>query len=311
MAHVETYLLRGGRTSSISEGKPTAQRVYFVRFDSKDDGEVRARNAPGVPREGDAHPDDGKMIAKRISAQEQEDPRVFHVTADYETRDEEEEGGGRTAGGLPTIRIGTIHEREVIHKAANGTPIVNSAGQPFLNPPTIRRSNDSITVSGTRTFDAKLPADLRKYRDTINKEALFGYDVGELLLTDRDIKTQRSGRDVVWSLSFTWEVGDHMLRLIDNGLYTNSEEVLRRASEGDPTQGMVLVGIQSGTLKRVHDSDGRPHVSPVLLDGKGGLLGDGKPPVELPFRVRGVESHAAMLDRAGLPKNLADYAEVK
>ena len=308
MAHVSTDILRGGRSSGSSDGKATAKTVYRVEFDDKNDGAVRARQAPNVPREGQAHPNGGGMVVKSVAADETESPFVFHVTANYEQTEDEEGGAGRS--GLPTIRIGSIHDRIIATKTAAGGAIVNSARQPFINPPMYSVSDDTITVSGTVPFDDKLPANVRNYRDSTNSKKLFGYDAYELLLVDRDIRTRRVGGKVMWDVSLTFDAGDHMLRLLDNGLYENGEITQGpRVSEGDPGKGFEVGGIKVGQLKRILDGEGKPMAAPVLLDGMGGMLTDGKPPVELPFKVRFDMNHHQLLNTVGLPTTLDDYAK--
>lgn len=72
--------------SAADESQYRHARRFIVITDSVDDGNVVAIKATGIPRVGDAHPDEAYAYCKRVRADADGDSRLkFIVTAEYET----------------------------------------------------------------------------------------------------------------------------------------------------------------------------------------------------------------------------------
>ena len=288
---------RGG--VCISEGRRTIDDVYVL---VSEDRAFRPKpGANGIPAYGADHPDNSVLGAtyrvKSVSfSQPDATSKVWFAKVSYrrvsvsvnggdgeEDPEDPEEPVEEETSVWTQARIGTFELQEELAQDANGSAIVNAAGDPFENPPSISRPLPEIML--TKRVDSSPAADVYQLSGSVNSasvsclgltiparcgrlllEGEYDFGSGEWLLTIRI----RINPD-------TWD-----FTLLQNGYrYDGGAEGMVKFTE--TTDDGRLVECQT----------------PQLLDANGG---DGREsgPVFSTYEVYRAESWASL----GLPSNL-------
>ena len=136
-----TKLKAGRRYSVDSDGIRDLKRTYIVVQDSTLGTNGETASFTGVPAIGTAHPNHSglKVASYDVKEGEDNDKKILEVTVNYST--ETTETG--TPSGSSTELVteygwedGTT-DRDLVADAVDGSPIVNSAGEPFESSPRI------------------------------------------------------------------------------------------------------------------------------------------------------------------------------
>lgn len=178
MAYTYFAELAEGRSGSVDQRYQRAyKRVFLVRTDSAGYGPYYAGSHPSLPLVWSVHPEDSLAYCVGFSVdQDQGDPLLWRVTANYAYNADTAVGGGSggTSGGTgatgnpaidtqqqgqppaervqnPLLRprdyqISTVAYPEVLMGDVDGNTIVNSAGDPFLPAAEIQKFGAQISI---------------------------------------------------------------------------------------------------------------------------------------------------------------------
>jgi len=231
------------------------------------DGPADVLAAAGVPKRGDAHPDDTLALCQQVEAEQastDDFEEWFIVTATY---------GTLNVGGPPptdgeeddplTAPIVVTWSRELItepmdrgysvedDKRDQTEPITTSAFERYDPPPlkdrivrvlTIQKNEASFSVS---TVDA--------YANHVNRYPWYGFDEETVLFTGADAQSVWNGTTGSYYYSVTYnfkiDAGEWVTSLLDHGVYAYID----------------------GTRQHITENND-PIVTPRLLDGNGGVL---------------------------------------
>ncbi len=301
-------LFEGRRASDSQERRRTYTRVYEVRTTDPNDSGYVAGGASGLPRGGDAHPDDNAaFVVKNDPAQHSEDPTLWTVTIEYDTQlsntaigkesqqvdssgetttnpDSPSEAGQRQENPLsrpPTYSVSHEKVQEVVEYDYNGDPILNSAGDPFDPPPMREVSYPVLTIKKNMvSFTYTM---LEQYQDAVNSATWRGFEPGKVKIDGINWESAFENGITYWVVTFVFKVRykGWRLRLLDTGF----NELI--AAETD----------RPAYKRRIKDKDGAYPNEPQLLNGDGQRLGADEAPVflepkqifrELPFAALGV-----------------------
>lgn len=291
MAYTLFCEVHEGRQASVdSKFQRTYTRVFLVGTDAGTHGPFYAGSHPSLPAIYSSHPEDPYAFCIRLApAQDQDDPTLWRVTAEYSYNLDLGTGGtgnpsvdAQQAGQAPGDRVANPLLRPRDYSISSGTypwavyrardpvsglydqAIINSAGDPFLPPVEIQRAEATITV-GLNDVSSPSAAWLGAV-GSVNSNVMV---IGPYVVGVGTVKLNKVTANFVfennisywrWSLEFgyrsTWA-----FEILDQGL----REVV------------------SGVQKFIRDpATGEKVDQPVLLDGSGGKLG-AAPPVFLTF----------------------------
>lgn len=260
----------------ISGNAVRASRDYQVMRNFSQD-EFVPTNITGLPRIGDRHPVYTNLPVAKISPREDPNGIRWVVTVEYywESSSSSDQNGDEGQKIRLVSRSGDTVEvaKDIMADQATGDLVLNSMSQPFENtkqyqhydtntvivrrentPPSVAMAlngtinSDSVTISNTGITIGAYKARLR----ISWKEADDGGDLKyEYTYVIQKRVNYVEGTDIGWKEAY-----------IDCGYeYMDGSSVVR-ATEVDAWSG-----------------EERPSSKPVLLDGDGGLLADGEPPV--------------------------------
>jgi len=254
------------------EGR-TATRVYTVLCDDGTDGPVVARAATGIPRVGDAHPQDSWLKCSNIRAVPV-GPLLFKVYADYEVRFGDAGQGESPLDQAAEHEWFVIESVEPIDEDADGNPIVNAVNEAF-DPP-IQREFADPAVRITRneaTFSASNSAN---YANKVNSDSITidGLNIGPGYAKMKSITGTSFiyGSETYYRVTYTIHLraGGWQRRVLNQGYRYWTGEYLDDGSK---------------QIVRAEDANGQPLSHPVLLAADGKKLPDGGSPVWLSFDV--------------------------
>ncbi len=142
-----------------ASGKNEVRDIYGLIMNP---GDRPAAGANGIPAYGDAHPDvDGLAVSNVSFAQPDETSNVWRATVTYSpgsTNTHEDEDEQEVVDRYTRLHIGSVTEnRDLTVDAENGTPVVNSAGDPFESVPQVER--DFVEIQLARNQNTH-PADI-------------------------------------------------------------------------------------------------------------------------------------------------------
>lgn len=283
-----------GRQASVdSKFQRTYTRVFLVGTDAGTYGPFYAGSHPSLPLIYSSYPEDPYAFCVRLSpSQDQDDPTLWRVTAEYSYNLDLGTGGtgnpavdAQQAGQAPADRVPNPLLRPRDYSISSGTypwavyrarnpstgvydkGITNSAGDPFLPPVEIQRAEATITV-GLNATSSPSAAWLGSVGCVNSNSMLIGpYSVGVGTVKLNKVSAQFVFENNMsywrWSLEFgyrsTWSV-----EILDQGLRE----------------------LVSGSLKFIRDpATGEKVDQPVLLDGAGAKLASGGTPYFRTFDV--------------------------
>lgn len=170
MAYTLFVEVAEGRQATVdSKYNRTYTRVFLIRTDSPTYGPYYAGSHPSLPLIFSAYPDDANAFCVSLSpAQDQNDPRLWRVTAQYayntdmvavnsapsgnpavDTQQQGQPPASRVENPLSRPRdysISTNAYPWAIEQDRFGNPLQNSAGDPFIPVPEIQKGGATITV---------------------------------------------------------------------------------------------------------------------------------------------------------------------
>lgn len=291
----DTGIQRNGRRWSVdSTGITSLRRPYRIVLDGdylSENGE--AKTFAGVPAINSAHPSHSGLFVQKYDVEEGRDheKKILDVTVEYGQRAVETVVIGQTEHTAQVEQWGWAggeDEREVT-EAVDGTPVLNSAGDPFDSVPMIKHPAPVFTK--VVKFKARQDG-WSAHRCKINAAAVtiggVSYAAHTLLCM---IGEQRAIGDAEWKYRYTVE-----LRFRSNKV---------KLAQGETaTEVGWNVAIADAGMREL-DSDGRPRLikvvdsetgklcnvtTPELLDGSGHKIdrssGGGAPvPYNMSFQV--------------------------
>jgi hypothetical protein len=176
---------RGG--ICISEGRRTIDDVYVLVADTRDFRPQPGAN--GVPAYGADHPDNSALGAtyrvKTVTfSQPDATSLVWFAKVSYRRVAVSANGGGdgedpeeppeepveEETSVWTQAKITTFELQEELAQDANGSAIVNAAGDPFENPPTITRPLPEILL--TKRVDSSPAADVYQLSGSVNSASV-------------------------------------------------------------------------------------------------------------------------------------------
>jgi len=289
MAVVNIKEKASGDTAGTSgEGQHSATRAWTVLCDDhENDTSITAKQAEGIPRYQDSHPNDPFLRVQTIRSKRSGSSLLFEVTVTYGQLDPGE-GGGDNSNPLdsgPVRRWSFASRSEPVDVTDGGKPIVNSAGESF-DPPVCEEKYDLVlTITRNQaTFDEKA---YEEYRGATNKEPFMGFEVGECMMANISGEEVVQGDFIYWRVTFEIHIrreataegtiiGGWKRRVLDQGFRTFFEN----DDDGKPIYTNIL------------DSNGQPITAPALLDGDGQKLANGAAAKFLEFRTRPSETYS-------------------
>jgi len=164
------------REEDVTSGPIRLIDEYLVEVDDPTDGPVVAREAVGVPRFQDEHPDNPNAFVVNIGTKDIPGTRLlFLVVIEYDTSvfpisliPENEE---------PQIAWSGLEREMILEKDINNKPIVNSANDKFDPPPT--ESFHQMVCNIQRNESDYNPKTAEEFLDTVNVAdiTIAGYEI--------------------------------------------------------------------------------------------------------------------------------------
>lgn len=274
MAAVTTVYEISGRDSEKRVEDRRYRRSFYVSLDSVAGGPAAAEVAVGVngqsiPLVGSAHPNVPTATVLSVRP----DPvdgffTDFIVTVEYST-----DAPSADEDQLPTERPWDIAWDSVIESmaidaeissnpAVNGSPITNSAGQPFDPPYEIATYSAILRVVRNEVAFSVTTAKL--YTGKLNSDSFLGSDP----LTCKCTKI--AGRRFFEQNAYWWEVTYEFVFKDDRTLYQGVTPVFFSGHSLIALDNGLMQLDGGGNLVPCLDSEGNQVTQPVLLDGAGG-----------------------------------------
>ncbi len=303
-----------GRVASITREGKSYERVFKVVTTDRTEKVKKVREAAGIPRIGDRHPEDGTATVSSVKAEPAPGATpLFMVNVRYDDTVpiELEPGEGRAIAesGLPRIGMQTITQREPLEKDAFNNPVLNSAGDRFIPTIEIDRSHLVITIAHRVDFDKFTPDLIKAFIDAVNEKNFFGFNTKQLKITKLggnmvDI-TVGDRKDVAWDIQLTMRFrSSWLIELLDLGRFKidgGKAFTIQTAFSGRGPE------IRIEGRRHILDQFGHPVDDPVLLDGEGEPLAKGANAVFLTFNGYNPKDFDELFGKLGLPNTLAGY----
>lgn len=282
---------QGARSCSINNlYQATYKRVFVVETTGPALRCKQARDAAGVPAVGARYDDgvdidNGSFVVGKQADEASPDGREWHVTVNYGPYDATTFPRDPTAWPL-VVSWGAQRYERSLEKALDDddeytVDVVNSAGDPFSEPPTVDDNRITFTVERNERV-LTLPADpiagtpevpgfdldlIDLYRDKTNEDLWNGRDPGTVKCNAITPGKPQQSPDGWWYVPVAYQ-----FEVREDGW----DKVILDA-------GFAVVD-GSGNLTQVKGKDGQPVHEPVPLDGNGGKLAHGDPAVYLTFK---------------------------
>lgn len=192
--------------NELSLDSYTAKRRYTVLLSAAAAGnDITARQATGVPRIGDGISGTSLICTKLPTKAVGNSRTLFEVIAEYEVP---KPGGGNQGSttGNPLdepaeIRWGSSQSVANVDVDIHGTPITNSADEPFDPPPT--QDIDDPVLYITRNEASFDPNILVTYRGAVNSDTFYGAPAGEARMIDLGAQRVIVGTTVAyWKVNY-------------------------------------------------------------------------------------------------------------
>lgn len=271
MGAVSVGEIKTGRTGQINEkNQRTYQRQFRVLCSSATDDQVTAMNAVIADQSlilGTTHPSDSGARCNGFSCTPSgSDDVEWTVSVSYSSAYDVQQSQPPTS--QPTqYQWSFTTKTKIIDRDLNDEPILNSAGDPPEQGIEITQYLAILQVTkniSESNFDASV---FWSYAGKCNAANFLGADAGQCqfipqnanFVTDTD-----NGNYWQTSYSFVFDPDGHdKLKLLDQGFNK----------------------LDGSDKVRILDDEDEPVGDPRLLDGNGGELGDGVPPVYLVFDI--------------------------
>ena len=288
---------KAGRKYSVDQsGITTLKKDFIVVQDAVMAADGEALTFPGVPAIGTAHPAFSKLYVQSYDVQEGDgkDKQTLIVTVNYGPQITETSGEGQDAQTVAVDEWGWddgTDEKELV-EGVDGTPVLNSAGDPFESVPKVmapapvftkvmkfkqrqtgwansmcKVNSSSITIGGITCAIGTLLCTVSEKRIIGSADWKYQYTV-HLRYKSNPVKIEgsNSATDIGWDVA----VCDAGMRELDE----NGEAKLMR-----------VVDKETGKTCTV--------TSAALLDGEGHRLGDNGEPYNFRFQAYGRASFPA------------------
>lgn len=253
-----------------------ATRVYQVmRLFGQVEFDIR--NIDNLPVIGSAHPVYPWLPALRILPQEDPNGIRWVVTVEYfnEVNEQSDPTQGHTirivSRSGDTVEVG----RDIMSDQDTGAIVLNSMGQPFENTKQYQHFDSSITIVRREN---KYPGTVMTHNGLVNNVSVVlsstGLTVapycGRLRISWKETE---EGDDL--KFEYTYQI------LIRSNLVEGVELGWRESYIDSGYEYMDGTEIVRATEKDVWSGEERPSSKPIYLDGSGGKLDDGEPPVTI------------------------------
>ena len=280
---------KAGRKYTVeSTGITSLEKDFIVLQDAVMEADGEVLTFEGVPAIGSAHPTYSDLVVKSYDVKEGErsDKGTLVVTVKYEQNSIESrsgEGGSTTSAQVEQWGWDDGTDEKELTTGADGTPVVNSAGDPFETVPKVTVPAPVFTK--VMNFQSR-QSGWMKLNCTVNGSSVeigeTSFDPGTLLCT---VCEKRLIGNEDWKYQYTVR-----LRYKSNHVSIEGSEVsleigwdvavadtgMREIDENDTELKMIRVmDKETGKMCAI--------TSPALLDGKGKKLADGARPYN--FRV--------------------------
>jgi hypothetical protein len=164
----------------------------------------------------------------------------------------------------------------VPYQDKDGSPVVNSAGDPF-DPPLMRDDSRPI-LTYKRNQALFIPSMAQQYRDAVNSDSLLGADPKTVKIADVQCEMALDPIIGVYN-RVSWEF--HFASLPNGWKFSVLDQGCKQLNSDSSSQEVI-------------NFFGTPTNSPVLLDGNGSPLPPGEDPVFLTFEGYDELSFAAL-----------------
>lgn len=167
---VTSVKLKSSKASADLQGKKE-DRVYVVVCSSASDTATTARTAAGIPQIGAVHPTDSAMFCLTNGADYVEDSAyVFEVTVQYATPTPQQQQQQEADPDDDPVEFSCrgVEVTYPMHVDADGTPVINTAGDSFDPPPNgLTYDEENVVVRSQTTIDPEL---ISSYRGAVNAD---------------------------------------------------------------------------------------------------------------------------------------------
>lgn len=256
-------------------------REWEVRTSSQIDGPITAGSHASIPARGDAYAisggesDSGALCYQINPQQHADDPTLWTISVDYSS-----DPGDLFVTGTPdSPTVGTPNENPILRPAKyksttkqvpkvrqkdkNGDPYVNSAGDPFEEPPVQEVTHVIVTI--TKNYATFSYATQIAWANKVNNDTYLG------------------------QVAYKWKIASVDLEdATENGItFVQATITLELNPDKWVTTDILDCGYQAidlaGKKYVIKDNANQPKATPTLLNGFGQELAAGATPVFLGF----------------------------
>lgn len=289
--------IQGREATFDRDGNRSYVHMYKVLTTSTADDEYDVRTADGLPGIGNSHPSDSQAYVSNIRIVDRDfrgsGNTLWIVEVEYTTRpsqDAPQSQDGEIRITLPRISYRSVQEQQVVQRCfgkrfrqydidgnevgaprvpGDQTALLNSAGVPFRDPPTIDVSSWVIVVQQVMFEFPAFQAEL--FVNSVNGDTFtmdgFTFIPGDVRMTGWSAdKRYIEGGQAVYdnTMEFWYKFEGWNTRILDEGTaYLNSpgdtELTEVRGKDGGTLDGTVLLDGQGGKLPLpIDDANNRP-----------------------------------------------------
>ena len=283
----DTSKQKAGRKYSVGEsGITTLKKDYIVIQDSIMPANGEKLTFPGVPAIGSAHPAYPDLYVLTYDVQEGDgkDKQTLTVTVNYGRQETETSGEGSSAVTVAVDEWGWddgTDEKE-LNSGVDGTPLLNSAGDPFDSVPKVMVPAPVFTK--VMKFKARQSGWASAHCKVNGAPVEIGgveFPTGSLLCT---VAEKRIIGSKYWKYQYTVRlryksnliVIEQTDPAVDIGWDVAITDTGMRAIENNEKKLIRMIDKETGKMCQV--------TTPALLDGHGQKLGDGYDPYNFRFQ---------------------------
>lgn len=265
----------------------TRKRYFQVVLDDPATDHSEIFEHISIPKLFEPHPEDEGVICKSVAPEQRDDDEsyIVDVVAEYddeysgsEEEDEEDEELNNPLNRPVQVSLSFNEHDEIVVRDIDGTPVRNSAEDPF-DPP-LTRKGGVLRFSMTKNFGSLDLPFLQSYKNAINSDTWNGFSPGVVRIANitgsKQVEAQRIGgvttKVTFWQLTFEFE-------LAETGFGRDGTWKAYVLDAGYRTW-----PIGADTPEFIYATDGTPVSTPVPLDGVGGI-GDPSSPQWLQFDI--------------------------
>jgi hypothetical protein len=266
---VDLQFSSGVKTTVDDKGWTTATaQLRLKAFTDIEDNEGIVRGDARIPREKSRHPYFRQLRCTGLDISRQ-GPVHFDVTADYSTppyKEGDANDPSKSPMTQPTvISYFTITSEEPIEDDINGRPIANVNGDAIEG---ITRPISDLGIRLQKNFGSFDPASFYLYIDSVNSDTFLGFPPGTLRIanigSDEQFFTDEDGNDIPY-----WSVQVEIHARKPYRVQPAEAWYKRVRHEGYNIMYPDPFGTGLNGPNRANDAEGRPTVTPVLLNEDG------------------------------------------